>query len=74
MSVYEFTCVLSQMKLEKWYEWFAGRGIPVAMVEDTSKRTENRFSVWRDSERLRSDPWPKTYRIVKSANGFTKEG
>lgn len=74
MPIYEFTCVLTQHEVEKWYAWFAGRGIPVAMVEHTEKKIPERFAVWRALEdRLRSEPWKKTYRIVKSANGFTKE-
>jgi hypothetical protein len=71
MAIYEFTCILPQARIEGWYDWFAGRGIPVAMVQHTNKR--DGFAVWRGTDdRTMSDRWFSTYRIVKSTNGFKK--
>jgi hypothetical protein len=71
MPIYEFTCVLPQKQIEGWYDWFAGRGIPVAMVKKSPKLDQ--YAVWRGTDdRVGSDRWFNTYRIVKSANDFPK--
>lgn len=66
MNVYEFTLPASRPIAEKWYSWFAGRGIPAAMFSDGVS-----YIVWRGTHhRTRSDPARAGFKLVKSANDF----
>lgn len=66
MNTYEFTLSVSRKEAEKWYTWFEGRGIPVALFGKGEV-----FIVWRGAEdRMRSDSAREGFKLVKKANGF----
>jgi hypothetical protein len=66
MNTYEFTLPVSRKEAEKWYGWFEGRGIPVALFGK-----DDVYIVWRwQADRMRSDPARAGFKLVKRANDF----
>ena len=70
MQIFEWSLPMQQAELEKWYKWFAEKGVPVAMVRDT-RRPEGVCMIWRSATpNAKVETLKKHHRIVKFANGF----